>query len=80
MIQKYKIENKLDEIEWSYPPISAPPRGERRGQLIRELNKSCDQSFNFFNNRIASMWNDLSNEIINAVCSVGDRENRPIQV
>jgi ribonucleases P/MRP protein subunit RPP40 len=40
LIQKYKIENKFDEIEWSYQPISAAPRGERRGQLIRELNKS----------------------------------------
>ena len=67
LIQKYKIENKFYEVEWSYPPISASPRGERRGQLIRELNKSCDQRFNFFNNRKASMWNDLSNEIITAV-------------
>jgi hypothetical protein len=39
------------------------PRGGHRGHFKRELVKSCDQRHNFFNNRIASIWNKLSNEI-----------------
>ena len=63
LIQKYKIENKLDEVNWSFKPPCGQPRGGHRGHFKRELVKSCDQRHNFFNNRIASIWNNLSNEI-----------------
>ena len=66
LIQKFKIEKKLDEIDWSFEPITGLPQGGHRGYLRREIVKNCDQRHYFFNNRIASAWNDLPNEIISA--------------
>ena len=66
LIQKFKIENKLDEIDWFFEPITGIARGGHRGNLRREIVKSCDQRHYFFNNRIASAWNELPNEIISA--------------
>ena len=59
LIQKYKIDKKLDIIEWENSPITAPPRADRRGQLIREKDNNCLQRFNFFKNRIVNDWNSL---------------------
>ena len=64
LIQKYKIENRHDIIEWETPPVVAPPRGGRRGQHSRELIKNCAQRFNFFNNRIACEWNALPDHVV----------------
>ena len=70
LIQKYKIENNLDIVEWENLPNKSPPRGGRRGQFQRELIKNCAQRYNFFNNRIAGAWNLLPDKI---------RINKPIQ-
>ena len=66
LIQKFKIEKKLDEIEWSFEPVTGIARGGHRGYLRREIVSTCDQRHHFFNNRIASAWNELPNEIIAA--------------
>ena len=66
LIQKFKIEKKLDEITWSFDPVIGIARGGHRGHLRREIIKNCDQRHYFFNNRIASAWNELPNEIISA--------------
>jgi hypothetical protein len=66
LIQKFKIENNFDEVEWPNNPVCGVPRGGHRGHFKREIVKSCDQRHNFFNNRIASNWNKLPNEIIAA--------------
>ena len=66
LIQKYKIDKKLDIIEWESSPIIAPPRADRRGQLIREKDKNCLQRYNFFNNRIVNEWNSLPNYVVNS--------------
>ena len=66
LIQKFKIENKLDVVNWPYEPICGQPRGGHRGHFKREIIKNCAQRYNFFNNRIASEWNKLPNEIIAA--------------
>ena len=47
LIQKFKIEKKLDEVEWPLTPTCGHPRGGHRGHFIRELVKSCDQRHNF---------------------------------
>ena len=66
LIQKFKIEKQLDEVNWSFEPITGPARSGHRGKLRRELVKNCDQRYYFFNNRIASARNDLTNETISA--------------
>ena len=37
LIQKYKIENKLHEVEWPFTPTCDHPRGGHSGHFIREL-------------------------------------------
>ena len=66
MIQKYKIENEIDEIDCHFKPIYRPVRTDDKGKYQNELIKDCDQPYNFFNTRIASKWNELPNEIIKA--------------
>ena len=66
LIQKYKIENNLDEIEWHFKPIRGHVRTGHRSKYQREVVKSCYQGYNFFNNRIASKLNKLPDEIITA--------------
>ena len=66
LIQKYKIEKGLDIITWVNPPLTAPPRADRRSQLRREKDAKCSQRFNFFNNRIAKIWNSLPDKTVNA--------------
>ena len=66
LIQKYKIENGFDIVEWENPPHKTAPRGGRRSQFQREIIKNCAQRYNFFNNRIASAWNKLPDEIVSS--------------
>ena len=66
LIQKFKIEKKIDIIEWENAPAVALPRGGRRGQHKRELIKNCAQRYNFFNNRIASEWNALPEFVVSS--------------
>ena len=69
LIIQYKIFNKIDEIEWSYPLKSSKPRAGKRAQLLRELVPNClrpSERFNFFGNRIARLWNKVPDSIINS--------------
>ena len=43
LIQKFKIENNLDEIEWPFNPNCGQPRGGHRWYFFREIVKNCDQ-------------------------------------
>ena len=56
----------MDEINWHTPPTMRDPRTNKRPQMVREINKNCQQRFNFFNNRIASQWNLLPDDIVNS--------------
>ena len=47
LIPKFKIEKKLDIIEWENPPNVALPKSGRRGQHKREITKNCAQRYNF---------------------------------
>jgi ribonuclease P/MRP protein subunit RPP40 len=63
LIQKFKFEKVLDIVEWLSPPPLSAPKSYRRSQCQRELIKNCAQRYNFFNNRIASEWNALPDQI-----------------
>ena len=63
MIQKYKLVNGIDEINWEYKPLLLPPRGGHRGYYDRELIKDCNLIFYFFNNRTAQDWIYLTDKV-----------------
>ena len=71
LIQKYKLINAIDELNWEFEPVLLPPRGGHRGYYERELIKDCDQRFYFFNNRTAQDWNYLTDEIVSASSTNG---------
>ena len=60
------MENKIYEINWEFESTALPPRREHRGYLQRELVKELNQRYDFFNNRIANVWNSLPDEIVAA--------------
>ena len=66
LITFFKINNKLDIINWHNPPKTSAPRANKRGQLRRELVPNCLQRYNFLNNRVAAHWNKLPDHIINS--------------
>ena len=51
LIQNYKIENNLDEIESHFKLIRVPVRTGHRAKYQRDIVENCDQRYNFFNNR-----------------------------
>jgi hypothetical protein len=64
LIQKFKFESGMETIDWQTKPICAPQRYGHRERLRREIVRCCNQRHEFFNNRIASHWNSLPDEII----------------
>ena len=68
-IQKSKSQSqskiKIPIKNLNLNPMSAP-KSYRRSQCQRELIKNCAQRYNFFNNRIASEWNALPDQVINS--------------
>ena len=49
LVEKYKIEKGLDEIEWLTNPTILPPRDGHRAYFQRELFINCYQRVNFLN-------------------------------
>ena len=74
LIQKFKFENKMDEIHWYTQPISVQVRNGQKIRYRREIVRMCNQRHNFFNNRIANSWNSLADEIKNST-SVNNFKN-----
>ena len=71
LIQKYKLINAIDEINWEFELVLLPSRGGHRGYYERELIIVCDQRFYFLNNRTAQDWNYLTDEIVSASSTNG---------
>ena len=64
LIQKYKLENNLEVINWHNKPLSISAREATvSNKYHRELIRNCIQRHNFFNNRIANAWNALPNNV-----------------
>ena len=64
LIAQYKILKGINRLNWHYPPCVAPPRANHRERFRREIVKNCQQRFHFFNNRVATAWNALPNDIV----------------
>ena len=45
LIQKFKIENKINDINCEFEPTVFPPRGGHCGYFQRELIKDCYQRY-----------------------------------
>ena len=71
LIQTYKIVNNLEDIQLvkgvNYAnSLSLNLRRANNKRLVREINKRGLYRFNFLTNRVADVWNKLSNETVNA--------------
>jgi len=75
LIEMFKLTKRLEIINWANPPIIAGARGDKRAQYRREIVTNCNQRHNFFLNRVASQWNDLPKEVVEAG-SVNEFKNK----
>ena len=66
LIQKYKIVNNIDLVNWHFPLIIIPPRANHRERLHREKYSNNLARFHFFNNRIVNAWNILPDKVIDS--------------
>jgi hypothetical protein len=66
LIQQYKIQQGIDEVNWHCEPKFSKERGGHRPHMIKEVNLSCRVRDDFFNNRVAKDWNSLPDEVVNA--------------
>lgn len=69
IIQMYKLFNN-DYVRWCNQDFMNIPnyystRGHNK-KLKTELVKNCNQRFNFYSNRVVSLWNGLDSEAVNA--------------
>ena len=65
-VQNFKIESKIDEINFDFEPKVLPLREGHCSYFQSVLFKDCNQRSNFFNNRILNVWNSLSDESVAA--------------
>ncbi|XP_065670925.1 NADH-ubiquinone oxidoreductase 75 kDa subunit, mitochondrial-like [Hydra vulgaris] len=65
LIQKYKIVNNIDIVNWHFPLITVPPRANHRERIHCEKYSNNLARFHFFNNRIANAWNMLPDKDVN---------------
>ncbi len=65
-IQWFKLQRRLEEINWTTRPATVGPMHGHRERLRRELDRKCNQRFHFFTNRVANVWNDLPDLIVEA--------------
>ena len=67
LITQFKIMKGVESVDWTNPPIryGTTTRGHQF-RYVKEISNNSTRS-NFFNNRIASVWNSLPLEVMNAV-------------
>jgi hypothetical protein len=66
LITQYKLMNGLEKVDWSHPPAryGTTTRGHHF-RYVKELSTNAVRS-NFFNNRVANVWNNLPVEVVSA--------------
>ena len=64
LIQMFKIVKEIEVVSWNNEPTWSTSRGRTRSQIRREIIAACQQRFNFFLNRVANVWNELPDEIV----------------
>ena len=64
IIQWFKIEKSLENLNWISPPGVVEGRCGRRPQLSGEIVKGSEQRWNLLTNRIINAWNRLSDEAV----------------
>ncbi|XP_065658167.1 uncharacterized protein LOC136082677 [Hydra vulgaris] len=64
LIQNYKLENFKNKVVWHQEPMKISSRADQRLQYRREIINNCAQRYYFFNNRVASIWNTLPDNLV----------------
>ena len=59
-IQKFKEEKRIDLINWKNEPPLIEPIYSLPKRYHREIVRNCEIRYHFFNNRICSLWNELT--------------------
>jgi ribonuclease P/MRP protein subunit RPP40 len=68
MIQYYKINKSIDQVNWSNPPKvnnNSKTRGHNQ-KLQKQLIHVSVKRFYFFTNRIVNKWNSLTEEVVSS--------------
>ena len=74
LIQQFKIFKGFDKVKWSHPPQpkirveNMESLMRTRGHSFKYTKENLSPSFrsNFFNNRIANVWNNLPEAAVNS--------------
>lgn len=66
LIEMFKIVKGFDQVKWQTAPLIIPARANHREQYRREIVRNCQQRYNFFSNRITSVWNALPFNVVSA--------------
>ena len=64
LIQQFKFVNNINIVNWTVEPVYREPRVDRRPMLVREMVRNCRLRFDFFNNRIVGLWNNLPDHVV----------------
>ena len=64
MIQHFKFEKSIEEVNWVSAPHRIPARGINREKLSCESIKNRSERRNFYTNRVVDHWNQLPNQVI----------------
>ncbi len=76
LIQYFKIHHELNIVNWIKPNKAFPssqsegPACSVRGQphrLVREAVSNCSPRDNFLPNRVLTIWNSLTSDVINSI-------------
>jgi len=70
LIQQYKIHHGIDKVIWHSPPQFITSSNHTRGHMARIQKQkitNCAHRENFFTNRVVNYWNNLTDDIVNAV-------------
>ena len=68
MIQYYKINKSIDQVNWSNPPKvnnNSKTRGHNQ-KLQKQLIHVSGKIFQFFTNRKVNKWNSLTEEVVSS--------------
>ena len=67
LIQKHKIVKGLESVKWCIEPMSVPSLYGHKSQYRREIVKTCENRYHFFNNRVVNDWNNLPEHITDSI-------------
>ena len=63
LIQLFKIEKRIDEVELATPHIRGAPKIGYRGWFRKQIVQNCQQRSNIFAKRVVNNWNSIPDSV-----------------